>query len=252
MHPILLKLGPISVYSYGVMVALGFAIATILIYNRAARFNVDKNKIMDLAIIMLVSGIIGARLVFIILNLRYYISNPLEILNLARGGLVWYGGFLSALAATIFYIRKNNLDFWTVTDLVCPYVVLAQAFGRIGCFLNGCCYGIEVPPNYPFAVCYPLESVSRFPSQIYSAIALFLIFIILILWQERRRFKGEVFLGYCMLYSFKRLLIEFFRGDNPRIFFGLTISQVMSIGVLLMAAVVFINKRNEWKKRSLS
>ncbi len=231
MHPILLKIGPITIYSYGVMVALGFTVSVILICKHAAGFNLDKDKMLDLAVIILLAGIIGARILYVALNLKVYMADPIEILKLSRGGLVWYGGFLSALFAAVFYIRKKGMDFWNVVDLIAPYTALAQAFGRIGCFLNGCCYGID-----------------GLPAQIYSSILLFLIFVILRLWQKRRRFAGEIFLGYCLLYCLKRFVIEFIRGDNPRIFLGLTISQIVSFVVFLAAAVLFTQKAIRWKK----
>ncbi len=235
MHPILIKLGPITIYSYGVMVAVGFGLATLLIYRCASKFNVNKDMIIDLAIIILIAGMVGARLLYILLNLNYYIANLLEIPNLSKGGLVWYGGFLSALFASAWYIRKKGFNFWNVGDLMAPYIALAQAIGRIGCFLNGCCYGIE-----------------GHPVQIYSSLLLLAIFAILRLWQDRRHFAGEIFLAYCILYSSKRFSIEFLRGDNPRIIYGLTLSQFISILVILISFIVFVYKAIEWKKRSLN
>ena len=128
MHPILLQIGRLNVYSYGAMVALGFAIATRCIYMRAPKFNVDREKAIDIAIIILLFGIFGARVLYVLLNTKYYRSNLLEILNLSKGGLVWYGGFLLATIALLLYIRKKKLNFWTVTDLISPYVALAQGF----------------------------------------------------------------------------------------------------------------------------
>lgn len=252
MHPILVRLGPFTIYSYGVMVALGFGLATLLIYARASKFHLDKDKIIDLAIIVLIAGVIGARAAYILLNMGYYLANPIEIIDLSRGGLVWYGGFLAGLFTLIFYIRKKGLDFWNVTDLFAPYIALAQGFGRIGCFLNGCCYGIPVPAGRIFSVTFPYDNVSRHPVEIYSMLSLFLIFALLRLWQDKRRFAGEIFLGYCALYSSKRFLIEFLRGDNPKILFGLTISQLVSIVVFLTAAAIFLKKTAQWKKRPIN
>jgi len=248
MHPILFKVGPFTIYSYGMMVAIGFAIAVFLICKRAPKFHIDKNKIIDLCIIMLVAGVVGARLLYVLLNLHYYLTEPIEILKLSKGGLVWYGGFSAALLALILYIWKNGLNFWVVTDLVAPYVALAQAFGRIGCLLNGCCYGKEAASYSMFAVSRCGDPVPRYPVQIYSAIALFLIFLILRTWQDRRQFDGEIFLGYCSLYAYKRFLMEFLRADNPKILFGLTLSQIISAIVLVAAVIVFIYKAVEWKK----
>ena len=233
MHPILLKFGPLTIYSYGVMVALGFGIGSILVYRRAAEFKVDKGIVLDLFIVILISGIIGARLFYVSLDLGYYARQPLEILNLSKGGLAWFGGFFAALVAAAFCSRKWKLNFWTVADLAAPYVALGQAFGRVGCFLNGCCYGI-----------------GRHPVQLYSVAMLFAIFVVLVMWQRRRRFEGEVFLGYSLLYSFKRFFIEFLRGDNPKVLSGLTFFQVISVAVFSAALVIFFIKARSWKKRS--
>lgn len=230
MHSVLIKLGPLSIYSYGVMVALGFGLSTFLIYTRAAKFNLDKERIIDLAIIILVGGIIGARLLYVLSNVDYYASRPIEILNLSKGGLVWYGGFVAGLIVSIWYLKKNRINFWAFTDLAAPYIALAQSLGRIGCFLNGCCFGIE-----------------GHPVQIYSSLALLAIFAILRAWQDRRHFAGEIFLGYCLLYSLKRFFMEFLRGDNPVVALNLTVSQIISALVFFISIFIFIYRAFRWK-----
>ncbi len=242
MHPILLKSGPITVYSYGFMVAVGFSLAAFLVYRRAPKFDMDRDKMMDYLILILISGVAGARILYILLNFGYYKANPAEILNLSGGGLVWYGGFAAAFLASIWFLKRRDLDFWSVSELIAPYVALAQAFGRVGCYLNGCCYGIIAPDHFLFG--------ERHPTQIYSAVLLFIIFIVLVKWQDRRRFKGEIFLGYCALYSCKRFFIEFLRADNPKIFLELTMSQLISAAVFLAALIIFKAKADEWGKKA--
>lgn len=232
MHPILMKAGPFTVYSYGAFVALGFTAAAFLIYRRAASFGIDKDNIIDLLVLMLVSGVIGARLLYVLLNFGYYLANPFEILALSKGGLVWYGGFFAAIGSSLIYMKRKSMGFWNTMDLIVPYVALAQAFGRIGCFFNGCCYGIK-----------------GIPVQLYSSFLLVAIFILLVIWQDRRRFIGEIALGYCMLYSLKRFGIEFLRGDNPRIFLGLTMSQIISFVFMIVVVTVFIKKASKWKEK---
>jgi len=231
MHPILLKSGPLTIYSYGAFVALGFAVAAVLIYRRAASFGIDKDNISDLLVLMLVTGIVGARLLYVLLNFGYYQSNPSELINLSKGGLVWYGGFFAAIVSSIVYIKRKSMGFWNTMDLITPYVALAQAFGRVGCFFNGCCYGIK-----------------NIPIQLYSSLLLVIIFVLLVTWQDRRRFSGEIALGYCTLYSLKRFGVEFLRGDNPRIFLGLTMSQIISLVVIIVAVLIFIKKASKWKE----
>ena len=247
MHPILAKIGPLYVYSYGLMVAIGFAAATLLAYRHADEFRINKERVIDLGIVMLISGVLGARIVYVALNFQYYARNPMEIINLTRGGLVWYGAFIFGMAASALFVRKNRISFRTAADLFAPYIALAQAFGRIGCFLNGCCYGSAAPSGFILSVIFPEESISRYPTQIFSAIALLLIFAILRVWQKKRHFNGEIFLGYGLLYSMKRFSVEFFRGDNPKLLYGLTISQLVSAVIFIVCSALFIYWYLKWK-----
>lgn len=252
MHPVLIKIGPISIYSYGVMVALGFGLATLLVIKNAGRGGLDKNRIIDFAILALTAGIVGARLFYVLLNIEYYRANPFEIFDLSKGGLVWYGGFSSASLVSIWYLKKNGIQFWIFADLVAPYIALGQSLGRIGCFLNGCCFGIESSSHFPLAVIFPGGQALRHPAQIYSSLALLFIFFILRIWHERPHFNGQIFLGYCILYSMKRFILEFLRGDNPgTAFFNLTISQAISILVFSIATSVFVCKAFKWKRALL-
>jgi phosphatidylglycerol:prolipoprotein diacylglycerol transferase len=232
------------------MVALGSFIAAILIYRRAPHFNLDKDKMLDLVIVMLLSGIIGARSLYVMLNINYYISNPFEVIDLSKGGLVWYGGFLFGLIMVLSYLKLNRMNFWSATDLIAPYIALAQAIGRIGCFLNGCCYGTEVGPGYPIGICFPGSAVYRHPTELYSAAALVVIFFVLRIWQDKVHFTGEIFLAYGVLYSLKRFLIEFLRGDNPRVIYGLTLSQCISLVIFIISLAALIYKGALWKRTS--
>jgi phosphatidylglycerol:prolipoprotein diacylglycerol transferase len=247
MCPILFKIGPLSLYSYGIMVALGFAVAIAFIYRRAAEFGLDAEKVIDYAILVLITGLSGARLAYVLLNYGYYSARPAEIFNISKGGLVWYGGFIAAALMSVWFVRVKRLDFWSASDLVAPYIALAQALGRIGCFLNGCCYGSEAPASYPAGVIFPEDMVLRHPTQLYSASALLLIFVALRLWQDRRHFDGEIFLAYCMLYADKRFIVEFLRGDNPKLFLSLTVSQIVSVILFSAAAGLFMYRSHIWK-----
>ena len=188
-------------------------------------------------ILMLVAGIAGARIFYIAQNFGYYRLNPYEMLSLSKGGLVWYGAFIAGFGSAAAYIRIKRMDFWASLDLAAPYIALAQALGRIGCFMNGCCYGVTMPDG------------ALHPTQLYSAAALLCIFVILRIWQEHRHFKGEIFLGYCAIYSIKRFVLEFMRGDNPGIFLGFTISQVISLVVFVFSVGILITMAATWKKR---
>lgn len=241
MLPVLVKIGPLTIYSYGVAVAIGFGLSAFLIMRRAKRFGLDKDKIINLLILILAGGIIGARGLYILLNINYYLANPFEIFNLSKGGLVWYGGFASGLAAAIWYIKKNKINFWDFSDLAAPYLALAQSLGRVGCFLNGCCFGMEAKGLQLSAVFHGSPAL-RYPTQIYSSLTLLLVFVVLRIRQDRRHFNGEIFLGYCVLYSSKRFFMEFLRGDNPAVIYNLTISQILSASLFLVSVFILIYK----------
>jgi len=252
MHPILFKIGPFSIYSYGLMLALGFGLVAYLMHARAHEFGLDKDKMVDMTIFVLIGGLIGGRALYVALHTAYYLARPLEVFDFSKGGLVWYGGFFFALLVFFLFVKFNAMRFWVVADFMAPYVALAQSLGRIGCFLNGCCYGSQTSGSYPLAVVFPDSVVYRYPTQLFSALGLLMIFIVLRLWQDRRHFDGEIFLLYCVLYSSKRFFIEFLRADNPRVIFNLTISQVLSILVMVVSVAILSNKVYKWKRSSSS
>jgi phosphatidylglycerol:prolipoprotein diacylglycerol transferase len=252
MHPILVKIGPFSIYSYGMMIALGFSLAAYLMYTRAREFGLTGDNVVDMLVLVLIGGLIGARLLYVALHPAYYAARPIEILDFSKGGLVWYGGFLSGLLAFFLYAHFKKLRFWDVGDFIVPYVALAQSLGRIGCFLNGCCFGSAAPASFPLGVAFPDITGLRHPTQLYSSLALLGIFVILRFLQDRRHFAGEVFLLYCVLYSAKRFLMEFLRGDNPHLLFGLTLSQAISVLVLSASLMLLFYKAALWKRSSTS
>ncbi|MEA3560307.1 MAG: prolipoprotein diacylglyceryl transferase [Candidatus Omnitrophota bacterium] len=243
MHPILFKIGPVSIYSYGVMVAVAVIIALYLARRQALKNNVNPEIILDLGIYALISGIIGARLLYILTNIRHYLIQPLEIVMLNHGGLVSYGGIIVGSLIGIFFLKKRNLPVLKITDMVIPYVALGQAIGRIGCFLNGCCYGR--PTNVSWGVYFPGSSLTLHPTQAYFCLNALVIFLILRIIQEAKRFDGQVLIFYFIFYPFGRFFIEFFRGDTPRIIFGLfTLSQIISIIVFFAALAAYIKLLN--------
>jgi len=228
MHPILLELGPVTLKSYGVFVALGFFVAFSLLYGEARRKNFYPDKILDLELVILAFGIIGARLLHVLVNFDFYGKNLLDILFVWRGGLAFYGGFILAILAAWVFILKNRMPLWKTADFIAPYMALGHAIGRIGCFLNGCCYGKE-----------------GYPVQLYSSLALLSIFVILKLIQNRPHFAGSVFALYLLLYSTARFLIDFLRGDNPLYAFGFTISQLICFAIFAFGAllILFLRKK---------
>ncbi len=222
MYPILFKLGPITIYSYGVSVACAFIITSYLIIRDCAKYGIPKDKMWNLLLWIFISGIIGARLLHVILNFSYYKIKPLEIVMLHRGGLAIHGAIVAAILMSTIFLLKDNLSLWKAGDLIMLYLPLGQAIGRIGCFLRGCCYG-----KYGH------------PTQIYSSIALFIIFVTLRHLNKKKKFDGEIFLSYFLIYLPVRFFIDFLRGDLSIVLFSLTVSQLISILLFVISLCIY-------------
>lgn len=231
MHPEICKLGPLAIYSYGFMLMLAFAAAAFLAGAQAKRKGIDPDIIFNLCFTVFISGIAGARIFYVLLNFGYYLHNPLEIIMLQKGGLAWFGGLISGVFSGIYYLKSKKLSVYGITDMLVPFVALAQAIGRLGCFLNGCCYGKESA----FGIYFPSSGAVLIPTQLYSSLLLVFIFIFLRFLQERPHQEGAIFFTYLLLYSAKRFLIEFWRADSPSLAFGLTLFQFISIAIFLIA-----------------
>lgn len=234
MYPVLFKIGPLPIYSYGVMLALGFLVAIFLARRRANSTGMDGDTIIDLGVWLIISGVLGARLLYVLFNLDYYKDAPLEAVMIWRGGLVWYGGFILAILVALWFLLRRRMPILKTGDLMMPYVALGQAIGRIGCFLNGCCYGR--PTSLPFGVSFNTTQVPVHPTQLYESVAAFLIYLIL---RRRKPGNGKTIFLYLVLYSTFRFFNEFFRGDDPIALMGLTISQIISIIVLANAIILW-------------
>ncbi|HLD69700.1 MAG TPA: prolipoprotein diacylglyceryl transferase [Candidatus Omnitrophota bacterium] len=228
MHPIICKIGPLTVYSYGVMMALAVVLCTLLLSRDARRLNIKSEIIFDLVFWVVCSGILGARIFYVFLNLDYFSGNPLEIIQIQKGGLAWQGGLIAGTLTGILYIRRHALPLGKTADLVAPYIALGHAIGRIGCFLNGCCYGKEVS----WGIYFPIHHAHLHPTQLYESVGLFFIFLILKKYQKFNQIPGRVFIAYLFLASLERFVVEFFRADHLTTWLGLSIFQWVSLIVL--------------------
>jgi len=237
MHPVLFSIGPITVYSYGLMLAAAFLISVHMAANRAHIFALSKEQMTNLAFFLLISGIIGARILYVFTNLDYFLKHPVQVLFLHRGGLVFYGGFILAFLTGFIFVRVNRIPASDVADLFAPFIALGHAIGRIGCLLNGCCYGKVT--SSPIGLMFPGNEMKVYPTQIISSVSLFLIFMFLSYAQKRKVFRWQIFLLYLIIYGIFRFSIEFLRADLYPVFWNLTITQLISIAVIIAGIICY-------------
>ena len=237
MHPVLWSWGPVTLYTYGVMLAIAVLAAMQLARRRAVAAQVPTDRIMDLCLITLLGGIVGARAVYVAQHWPLYAETPLEILRLDHGGLVYYGGLCGGTAAALLAIARWRWPFWATLDLLVPSVALAQGIGRLGCFFNGCCYGKRA--YLPWAVRYPFLPYPVHPVQIYEAVFNVTAFFFLLALHARKRFHGETTIAYLIIYAVGRFFLEMYRGDNMPFLWGCTLPQVMSLGFVLFASLLY-------------
>lgn len=238
MFPELFSLGPITVYTYGVLVALGFLAGTYYAAKHSSGI-ISKQQIYDFIFYLIIAGIVGARLFYILTNFSYYLSNPLEAIQVWKGGLVYYGGFIIVLVFAYFYCKKNKIDIFKLADIFAPALALGHFFGRIGCFFSGCCYGQKTD--------FVLAVSGRHPTQLYEACGNLMIFFILNRILKNNRKKGYVFVWYMFLYSILRFCVEFFRGDDRGTFF-LGLSPAQNISIIIFVAALFFLIRGKYGK----
>ncbi|MCU0241622.1 MAG: prolipoprotein diacylglyceryl transferase [Vicinamibacteria bacterium] len=223
MFPRLLK-EPITIPTYGVLVAIGFMIALWITHRQARKAGMDVTAIMDLSIYTLIAGLIGAKLALVAVDLKTYIDQPRELLSVIRSGGVFYGGFIAGLPVAAWFLRRSKMKVLDVLDILVPGLAIGQAIGRLGCLAAGCCWG--KPTTAPWAITfhdlYAAEHIGtplydpRHPTQLYETLATLLLFFIALWLLPRKRFSGQVASIYLIGYAVLRFIIEFFRGDSNR------------------------------------
>lgn len=259
MYPELFRIGSFPINTYGVFLALAFLCAILISVKLAARDGLPREKIYDLCLWMLLSSLVGSKLLMMFTEPEYR-DHPLQLLSLdfLRSGGVFYGGLIGAVLAGYFLMRRYQLPWWKTADACAPGIALGNFFGRQGCFAAGCCWG--KPTNLPWGVRFselgheitgvPV-GVPLHPTQLYESFAMLIVFFLLLWLHKRRSFNGQVILLYALLYSVIRFTIEFFR-DDPRgdllgltTATGLSTSQLISIVVGLVALLLLIVR---WRK----
>ncbi len=251
MYPVLFRIGPFALHTYGVFVAMAFLSAIALALREARREGEDANKILDLSLYILVAAIVGSRILYVLVNWSAFRHDPFEIVRIWHGGLVFYGGFIGALIAALWYIRRKGLPLLKTADIVAPSIAFGQFVGRIGCFFSGCCYGKTC--DLPWAVIFThAESlaptgVPLHPTQLYSALNSLLIFLVLVGLKRIKGFEGQIFWAYVLLYGVTRFILEHFRGDERGMFIEGMLSTSQLIGpimaVIAIAMMIILRRR---------
>jgi len=253
MYPILFTIGPVTIYTYGVALAIGVLVGLCLAIKEGKRELISPNKIIDLFLWIIISGFIGARVVYIFTEWNYFLKYPARVL-FASEGFVFYGGFITAFLTAFWYTKRRNIKQWQMADIMAPSIAIAQAIGRIGCFFYGCCYGI--PTNSRFGILFPPNSpagelrVPVIPTQLISSFALLVIFLLLNRVKKRKKFDGQVFWFYVLLYAIARFIIEYFRADPRGMIWVFSTSQF--IAIIMAAVALFVIARSKATKQSLS
>jgi phosphatidylglycerol:prolipoprotein diacylglycerol transferase len=241
MHPILIKIGPLPIHTYGFLIALGFLAAITVVKRLSIRWKLDADRVLDLCFWCLLVGFVGARLLFVITQFSTFWENPLAVFKVWEGGLVFMGGPLLAVPFAIWYLKKYRLPIWKTLDVLTPGLVIAHVFGRFGCLAAGCCYG--KPTGTSFGIRLYSDLVDRqyhgiplHPTQLYEASSLFILFLGLLYVHKKKEFDGQVGLTYLFAYPIIRSVIEIFRGDLVR---GFVIDDVLSTSQFI-SILVFI------------
>ena len=256
MHQICFHIGSRPIYWYGVMVALGFLLATAHWSWLARRRGLPPGFGSNLAFFIMLSGILGARVAYVLANLSYFAQHPLHVFRVDEGGLIFYGGFFGALAAVIVMARVQKIPVWTLGDLAITGVPIGHAAGRIGCFLNGCCFGL--PTDCPLGVRFPAGSppdlmhpgTTLHPVQLYETAGNLALYGLLLWFYLRGRRSGATVALYFILYPLLRFSMEFFRGDERLHGMGLTFAQLVS-AILLVAGLIIMILRYDKPEPSL-
>ena len=249
MYPKLFELGPIGIYSYGLILAAAYLIGLRVAVARGRARGLDGRRVMDLGLAVIFSALIGAKLLLFVLEFDQIVRDPAVIWSLLRYAGVFYGGFLLAVGVAFWYMRRHAMPIWTTCDAFAPGIVLGQAIGRIGCLLAGCCYGRPTDLRWGITFTDPLAAASAggaldvalHPTQLYeSAAALVILGCLLAVERRGRAFPGRTFWTYLLLYPAARFVIEMYRGDPRGTVFDLSTSQFVSVLLIPLSLVMLI------------
>lgn len=240
----LFSIGPVTIYGYGLMIGLGVLFCILMGMQRAKKHGLKEEAVIDIAIYGLIIGFLGAKFLYVIVEWEAFLKNPMSVLG--TEGFVVYGGISAGVIAAIVYCKIKKLKFLEYFDLLSASIALAQGFGRIGCFLAGCCYGRET--DSCLGVVFPAGSIAPagvkvLPTQLFSSAGDFAIMAFLLWHYKRRKYVGDTGFLYMLLYGIGRFFIEMLRNDNRGAVGALSTSQFISIFIVTAALLLLWNNR---------
>lgn len=253
MYPVLFEIGAIKIYSYGVMIAVGAAAGVWYMAVRGKKeLGLTFDQANNLFLLIFAAAFIGGKLFLFFEDPQYYFANPAKLIG--GRGFVFYGSFLLAIPTMLWFFKKNRLNPYRMLDVMAVTTCLVHMFGRIGCFLAGCCYGIQTDSVFgvtytdPACSAEPLNT-SLHPTQLYEAGFIGMVLMFLLWLRGRKKFHGQLFLTYLLLYGVGRFALEYLRGDTAR---GFVIENIISnsqfISLMILLAVIFIYTK--WSRQN--
>lgn len=245
MRPVLFEIGDFAVYSYGFMLFIAFTTSMYWALKEAPGEGLNSDYLYETFILTIALSVLGSRAAYVLINWEAFSGQPWwEIFAFRGGGLVFYGGLIAALLGGFVYSRFRGFSFWRYLDFLIPFVALGYAITRIGCFLNGCCYGHVT--DLPWGMVNPVvDNLPRHPTQLYASLIVLLIFFLLRRLRHQRFFHGYVFLHFLVYYGVYRFGIEFFRVSEPVVGF-LTLAQVVTLPAVLLALFLLLWGKRKW------
>jgi phosphatidylglycerol:prolipoprotein diacylglycerol transferase len=257
MHPEILHWGMLRITSYGLMLAIAFLVGTWLALRESRRLGLDEDRVVTVILVALVAGVVGARALYVAEHLRDFRGSYVSVLALWQGGLTLYGGIVAGTVAGLFVARRTGLPMWVTADALAPSLVLGTVFGRVGCFLNGCCYGH--PTRLPWGVVFPADSfaglefgpVPVHPSQLYFSAAGLVLFLLIWMMRRRVRVPGVLLWSLIALLALVRIpldLTRVYEAEAMVVELGairISENQVMSTALLLFALLMIARLRRE-------
>ncbi|WP_279289001.1 prolipoprotein diacylglyceryl transferase [Anaerosolibacter carboniphilus] len=241
MDPVAFELFGLSIRWYGILISLGIVLATLLAIHRAKKENINEERILDLVLITVPSAIIGARLYYVIFNWSYYQGDFFRMINIREGGLAIHGGVIAGIIVGYFFCKYHKLEFWKIADIVAPSIILGQAIGRWGNYVNQEAYG--GPTDLPWGIV--VDGTKVHPTFLYESLWNFMVCVFLLWYDRRKKFQGELLLLYGILYSVARFFIEGLRTDSLMIGPFRTAQLVSLTTIVVFGYILFMKRKRK-------